>query len=141
MQTYVDGAMFSEDFKKIVLVKKNKPTWQFGKLNFVGGKIEEYENCFEAMTREFFEETGLNIHENLWDFKITITSQYWTVYFFRAVGDVTQVKTMESEEIVVVDVAELPKLNTVDNVKWITPLLLDANIRFPISFIEYEGVK
>lgn len=42
----------------VVLVKKERPEWQKGFLNGVGGKLEKNESPLEAMIREFFEETG-----------------------------------------------------------------------------------
>lgn len=58
MTNYVLGFAFSEDFKRIALIRKNKPEWQKGKLNGVGGKVEVGETPVMAMAREFQEETG-----------------------------------------------------------------------------------
>ena len=41
----------------VVLTHKNRPAWQAGKLNGVGGKIELLESPVAAMVREF--ELGL----------------------------------------------------------------------------------
>ncbi len=41
MKRYVAGLMFSKDEKYVALVIKNKPDWQKGLLNGIGGKIEE----------------------------------------------------------------------------------------------------
>ena len=38
---YVTGFLFSPDKKSVVLINKNRPAFQVGKLNGVGGKIEE----------------------------------------------------------------------------------------------------
>jgi len=43
----------------ILLILKNKPAWQVGKLNLVGGKIEPGEEPGQAALRELKEETGL----------------------------------------------------------------------------------
>lgn len=51
MKNYVVGFLFNNDMTKIVLIHKNRPYWQIGKLNGVGGKIEEYESSFNAMIR------------------------------------------------------------------------------------------
>lgn len=55
---YVLGFMFNEDESKVLLIMKNRPAWQAGKLNGVGGKIEAGETPIQAMEREFAEETG-----------------------------------------------------------------------------------
>jgi 8-oxo-dGTP pyrophosphatase MutT (NUDIX family) len=54
---YVVGFLFSEDESRVLLVWKNRPAWQDGKLNGVGGKIEAGETPLQAMEREFKEET------------------------------------------------------------------------------------
>lgn len=54
---YALGFLFVNDHY-VVLIRKNKPAWQEGKLNGVGGLIEPGETCLDAMRREWFEETG-----------------------------------------------------------------------------------
>lgn len=57
---YVTGYMFDiNDPDRILMVKKNRPDWQAGKHNGIGGKIELCETPIDAMIREFQEETGL----------------------------------------------------------------------------------
>ena len=45
--------------EELILVRKNKPAWQKGKLNLPGGKIEPMEDYKIAALRELKEETGL----------------------------------------------------------------------------------
>lgn len=49
---YVAGFMFNEDRTRVALIEKQKPDWQRGKLNGIGGKIEDDESPVEAMTSE-----------------------------------------------------------------------------------------
>lgn len=56
---YVVGFVFTPDYSKVWLMKKQKPEWQKGKLNGIGGKIEKNETPLAAMIREAKEETGL----------------------------------------------------------------------------------
>lgn len=44
---------------KLLLVLKDRPAWQKGRLNLVGGKIEPGETPTHAAMREFLEESGL----------------------------------------------------------------------------------
>ena len=44
---------------EVLVVRKNKPDWQVGRLNLVGGKIEDGETPEQAAVRELFEESGL----------------------------------------------------------------------------------
>lgn len=59
---YVLGFLFSAAprYRYVVLIRKNKPEWQVGKLNGVGGKIERGEEPVDAMRREFLEECGVS---------------------------------------------------------------------------------
>ena len=45
--------------EKVLLVKKDRPAWQSGRLNLVGGKIEAGETPEQAALRELKEEAGL----------------------------------------------------------------------------------
>lgn len=63
MKKYVLGFAFDSesDPKYLVLIEKQKPNWQKGKLNGVGGKVELDDiSDKSAMVREFQEETGLD---------------------------------------------------------------------------------
>lgn len=55
---YVVGFMFSEDSSKVALIRKNRPEWQKGLLNGIGGHCESSDkNNQDTMIREFEEET------------------------------------------------------------------------------------
>jgi 8-oxo-dGTP pyrophosphatase MutT (NUDIX family) len=56
---YVAGFLFTADLQQVVLIWKNKPQWQAGKVNAVGGKVEGDESPTVAQMREFEEETGV----------------------------------------------------------------------------------
>lgn len=56
----VVGFLFSEDSEDLIVVKKNRPQWQAGRLNGLGGKIEPGESAAAAMSREGVEEAGVN---------------------------------------------------------------------------------
>ena len=57
---YVVGFCFDPSLHHVVLVRKNRPEWQKGRLNGVGGHIEESDpDAKYAMDREFGEETGV----------------------------------------------------------------------------------
>lgn len=65
MKAYCLGFAF-DDVGRVVLIRKNKPEWQAGRWNGVGGLIESGETPQVAMAREFEEETGVKVAPALW---------------------------------------------------------------------------
>lgn len=63
---YVLGFAFSPDNSKVLLIRKERPKWQSGLLNGVGGKVEGEEWLREAMVREFKEETDIDTSTTDW---------------------------------------------------------------------------
>lgn len=49
----------------VLLVLKDKPEWQRGRLNLVGGKVEDGETPQQAAIRELAEETGFSIEHQM----------------------------------------------------------------------------
>lgn len=64
--TYVLGFMFDDTARKILLIRKRRPTWQAGRLNGIGGKIEPGESPIAALVREVGEETALDTTPAQW---------------------------------------------------------------------------
>lgn len=124
IQEYVVGFAFNEDATKVVLIRKNKPTWQAGKLNGVGGKVEPDEIPEDAMQREFLEETGVLTYLDDWQNFLTIRGDGFVLHCFRAFLDISGVRTVEREVVEVVDTYPLPR-DTIPNLQWIVPLALD----------------
>jgi 8-oxo-dGTP pyrophosphatase MutT (NUDIX family) len=58
MKRYVVGFCFDFNHENVLLICKNRPDWQAGRLNGLGGKIEDGESPLTAVGREFAEETG-----------------------------------------------------------------------------------
>ena len=61
VKKYVVGFAFDENKRRVLLIKKNRPEWQKGKLNGIGGSMEEGETPLETMIREFREETAVEL--------------------------------------------------------------------------------
>src|SRR3989304_3140641 len=102
---YVAGFLFNDQKTRVVLITKNRPDYLAGMLNGVGGKVEYGESLFEAMTREFHEETGLVVYD--WNIYASIDDPNYTVHFFhKTVCDsvLDEAQTMTDEHIGVYDV-------------------------------------
>lgn len=123
-QKYVAGFLFSDFGANVALVRKNRPEWQAGLLNAIGGKIEEGEKPDDAMVREFEEETGVRIED--WEYFAAITGGWGTVFFYRYFDTeaIKRVKTMEDEEINVYTPGSsiAPPVGIVPNLQWLLPL-------------------
>lgn len=130
MTRYVTGFAFSEDRTKVVLIQKTKPEWQAGKLNGVGGKVEDNESPGEAMVREFKEETGIETTVDSWIDICSIEGKDFQVNFFsRFDNDMFEAKTTTEEIVAVYDVEyayEVPELY-IPNLTWLIPMALDDN--------------
>ena len=122
MQEYVAGFLFSPDENYVVLVRKLKPTWQAGLLNGVGGKVELEETPYQAMVREFKEETGLYIHD--WEYFAGLSDgRNFAVTFYRMQHPwYGSVQTVTNEVIEIHAVQDLDKLPVVSNLRWLIPM-------------------
>ena len=122
MTRYVLGFAFDGAGKNVVLIRKNKPIWQAGKFNGVGGKIEKGETALRAMTREFNEETGVITDQHEWNLLGFMNGTDWECVVFHLFRDevVELVKTTTDEEVhtfpVFIAQSEIP---TISNVPWL----------------------
>lgn len=57
------GFLFSQSGCFVALVHKKRPAWQAGKMNGIGGGVEEGETAIEAQRREFKEETSFDFKD------------------------------------------------------------------------------
>lgn len=105
VQQFVCGFYYDDSRSHVVLIRKQKPAWQKGRLNGVGGKIEQGETPLEAMRREFAEEAGKNVTD--WEPLATLhvpliaPPRGGVVHFFRAFGDFNEIQSMTEERIAV----------------------------------------
>lgn len=126
-QEYVCGFMFDITGSDVLLIKKNRPKWQEGKWNGIGGKIYTGESAVTAMVREFKEETGVETCEGKWNLKVNRYSPISQVFFFWSIGNLRAAKQTTDEEIGIFSVTALP-LNVIDNLRWLIPLMKDKTV-------------
>lgn len=126
MTQYVAGFMFDKALSRVALIRKNKPVWQAGLLNGIGGKVEPTdEHPHAAMVREFKEETGVDHSE--WVYFAKLGGPDWSVHFFAARGPVSDCHSMESEKVEVISVINFhPHADgCVENLPWLISLAVD----------------
>ena len=138
MKEYVLGFAFSiNGSKKVALIEKDRPDWQKGKLNGIGGKIDYDQDStpLVAMQREFKEETGVSIlswtHFATMEFKNDMLGGHARIYCFKTFTNrVYDCQTMESEKVILVPVDEVQSRLTVANLSLLIPLALSTEFTF-----------
>lgn len=123
MKYYVNGFMFNEEGTKVALIRKNRPEWQKGCLNGIGGKINDEETPIEAMNREFEEEAGGKGLD--WFQYCVLDGEGWSVYFFTTRGDLSTLETKTDEgDIEIHDVHLIQYEMIIKNLLWLVPMAL-----------------
>ena len=118
---YVCGLLFTDSLESVVLIRKNRPAWQAGKLNGIGGKVEPGESPQQAMVREFREEAGANATG--WSQFAKLCGADFQVWFYCAAdsGQVMRVKTRTDEPVGLYwSVDDLSR--GVPNLGWLVPM-------------------
>ncbi|RJL47374.1 NUDIX hydrolase [Pectobacterium carotovorum] len=140
MINYVTGFMFSSDRKNVALITKINPAWQKGLINGVGGKIEHGETPEQAMSREFYEETGVHTSPEQWTCYCVINRpEKYSVNFLVSIDDnVFNTRSIEKEIVRVYEVNNLPH-NVIDNLRWLIPMSIDTNLIFSSPIILEEN--
>lgn len=127
MIDYVCGFAFSADTLEVMLIEKQKPEWQRGQWNGVGGKIEPGETPYEAMAREFQEETGLAVPATHWEPFAVLTGPDYRVCFFRALAvPIRHCLTTTDERVQRWAVDSLPD-KMIANLRWLIPFALQSH--------------
>jgi 8-oxo-dGTP diphosphatase len=128
---FAQGFLF-DDRGNVALIRKNRPAWQVGRLNGIGGQIELGETPLEAMRREFKEEAGCDGLD--WRNLGLVWGKGYNLFVFSARSSSAQIRTMTDEEVAWYPVKNLPPV-VVRNVTWLVPL---ADYKLPVSIMVYH---
>lgn len=138
MKKYVLGFLFDPNETFVLLIRKNRPEWQAGWYNGIGGKVEKNETALDAMIREFREETSLEIYD--WKHQLTLKREdVYQVDVFATHSDLISNAVSVTDEVVSkVDVNNLPE-NVLHNLRWMIPLCQDQCVAKPITIFDING--
>jgi 8-oxo-dGTP diphosphatase len=137
---YVAGFAFDKGCRTVALVRKARPAWQAGKLNGIGGHIEEGETPEMAMEREFGEEAGLDLGG--WEHFATLTGNGFEVVFFRIESSLVRgVRSAGDEPVDLYPVATLgDREDRISNIGWLVNMAL-AGSRHDWPYLIREKVE
>ena len=109
------------------------PEWQNGLINWLGWKFEEWEDCYQCVSREIYEESGLIIQPSEWQKIARLYSEEFEnhVLAYRYPWAESDAKSLEAEWVEWFNSSSLPA-NIVNNLSWLIPMC--------ISSLENKGV-
>ena len=137
--SYVVGFMFDSSEREVLLLSKTRPQWQIGKLNGVGGHIEEGESPLQAMRREFAEEVGIE-HVDWREYCVLGDCRDWSIHFFWTVGPIWDAQPLGDERPAIARVDDLPT-TVIPNLRWLIPMALTMKYERAASFEVMERSK
>lgn len=127
MKTHTLGFIFTENKDKVVLILKEKPASQKGKLNGIGGKIEVEESSENCISRETKEETDLDIAPDKWQkyAQILMENEIGVdVFVTTYIGEQSDARSSEGLKVEWYPVDNLPE-NVMSNLNWLIPAAID----------------
>lgn len=135
MQHYCLGFAF-DDLGRVALIEKQRPEWQRGLLNGIGGKVEFGETPIIAMHREFFEETGVSLPSGSWHSVGRMTGPKFVVHVFTAAHpNVRSIRTVERESVALF--TEWANIRCIENVPALIALCKIPEEQRPAFLLEY----
>lgn len=142
VKDHVLGFAMSKDRKRILLVQKNRPAWQAGLLNGIGGKIENFDvSPHAAMVREFTEEAGIKTNVEDWHKFATLSAESFHIHVFWSIlDDFDSFISVTDEEIKAIPIKSLQIINfygCISNLSWLINMLFDKDLSKLSADIKY----
>lgn len=120
---YVVGFAF-DTRSRVALIRKNRPAWQAGRLNGIGGHVDPGETPDDAMSREFHEETGTRLHG--WEKYAVMDFPGARIHFYRLRNlhpiRLDGLRSTTDETVCVLDSRDLGQVGLIPNLTWLVPL-------------------
>ena len=127
---FVLALLYSVDRRRVVLMRRTRPAWQAGRVNALGGRLQSGESAAAAARREVREECGVDVAE--WREVLVWEDAEYVMHVMRGVSEhALEARSIEDQEVFLEEVLALPD-NVIDNLRWLVPLALDADVAFPI---------
>lgn len=139
---YVLGFAFNPEKTHLLLIQKNRPQWQAGLFNGIGGKIETYDGLpVNAMVREFVEETGLVTSPEQWQQFSTMESNFFHLTcFYTVLENFNHYQSITDEIVFSVSIEQLFATQfkgCISNLSWLIAMLMDKDINHLSSHVRY----
>jgi len=114
--------VFTSNYHEVVLIEKQRPAWQKGFWNGLGGKVEPEETILDCVVREVEEESGIFVPDKHWTQVAILTSPDWQaqVYATTIQKPNHTLVSETGEKIGWFGIHRLP--NVIDNIHWLIPL-------------------
>lgn len=131
IECYSVGFLVHPPTDSVLLVRKNRPEWQKGKLNGIGGHVEGNESFDQCMAREFREETGIEDDLN-WHLMVRMMFPRAYIWFYRAVAEdlnlLYSARSVTDENVHVFRLNQLLESRNIHgalpNLRWLLPLAM-----------------
>jgi 8-oxo-dGTP pyrophosphatase MutT (NUDIX family) len=117
---YVVGYMLNPATEEVLMLRKNRPAFQNGKWNGIGGKMDKPgETPQQAQAREFFEEAGVETSPDSWEHVATVRGcndearpgEDYLIYVFRnMVHEFPAFRSVTSEPVKLWTLADIFRL-------------------------------
>lgn len=139
------GFVFDHNMSRVVLIRKNRPKWQAGLLNGIGGKKEGNETPSETMAREFREEAGVYTEPSDWLPLGILKGEHFLIHAFymRSHSVYASATAQTDEPLEFWDIRDLDEdSDCVPSVPWLIWLSRDSNMMRGQMFVtaEYNGL-
>ena len=119
----------------VLLIRKQRPTWQKGRLNGVGGHVEPGETYLEALIREVKEEVGIETRPEEWRHFATLEGKDYRCLCFVAESErIFQARAMTDEVPGIYYVHNLTE-QALPSVRYLVPMALDQDLKKPVTLV------